>query len=225
MNRRLFLFSGLSAAVASCKPSDADAGYAIYSIEAETASRMAESSSVATTPMHEKLAKAAEARLLVDVTYDPAYVALDYPGGDIPDDRGVCADLVIRAYRALDIDLQVDVHEDMAANFDAYPQAWGLSRPDHNIDHRRVLNLETYFTRMGGKLSDATSPGDIQPGDLVTWRINGRLPHIGIASTRTNAQGERLFVHNIGGGVQLEACYGAWPLTGVFRYRPWNNAD
>ena len=147
------------------------------------------------------------------------------PGGDIPDDRGVCADLVIRAYRALDIDLQVDVHEDMAANFDAYPQAWGLSRPDRNIDHRRVLNLETYFTRMGGKLSDATSPGDIQPGDLVTWRINGRLPHIGIASTRTNAQGERLFVHNIGGGVQLEACYGAWPLTGVFRYRPWNNAD
>ena len=130
-------------------------------------------------------------------------------------------DVIIRAYRALDTDLQVAIHEDMRANFQAYPTFWGLTRPDRNIDHRRVLNLETYFNRCGDALAVDLTDAEIEPGDLASWRVGGHLPHIGIASTARDSEGRRLFVHNIGAGPQLEACLDAWPRTGLFRHRPW----
>lgn len=173
-------------------------------------------------PDHIRLAKAAEARTRLHVTYDPAYVALDYPMGDVPDDRGVCTDLVIRAYRAIGHDLQMLVHEDMTPNFAAYPDIWGLSRPDPNIDHRRVPNLETFFTRNGARV-EIVAETDLQPGDLVTWRLDDRLPHIGIVTTQSDRLGRPLIAHNIGRGPELEACFDSWSRTGVFRYRPWDS--
>ncbi len=174
-------------------------------------------------PLNIDLALAAENRTRVSVTYDPAYVALSYPMGDVANDRGVCADLVIRAYRSVGYDLQQLVHEDMRDHFDAYPRNWGLSRTDTNIDHRRVPNLETFLTRRGASL-DNLSEHELEPGDLVTWRIDNRLPHIGIATTISDRAGRRVFAHNIGAGPQLQACFDAWPRTAIFRFRPWQEA-
>jgi hypothetical protein len=169
-----------------------------------------------------RLAGAAIDRTAQRVVYDPSYVIIPYPGGDIPAGRGVCADVVIRAYRALGIDLQQRVHEDMKANFSAYPAFWGLTRPDANIDHRRVPNLETYFRRRGAALPVSSRPEDYQPGDIVAWNLRGEagfLPHIGIVTDRKGASGWPLVVHNIGAGPKLEDVLFAWPMTGRFRYR------
>jgi uncharacterized protein YijF (DUF1287 family) len=153
------------------------------------------------------------------VIYDGSYRVIAYPGGDVPRDRGVCADVIIRAYRALGVDLQVLVHEDMAAHFSAYPQDWGLSRTDTNIDHRRVPNLAIFFTRNGEKLRISRDALDYKPGDLVTWVVGGSLPHIGIVSDELNAQGTRpLMVHNIGAGPQLEDMLFDYPIAGHYRY-------
>src|SRR6185295_741881 len=155
------------------------------------------------------------------VTYDPAYVRLAYPGGDVPADKGVCADVVIRAYRALNIDLQVLVHQDMVGAFTRYPQRWGMTRTDTNIDHRRVPNLETYFRRFGSALAPSMAAADYQPGDLVSWIVAGSLPHIGVVSEHRSADGERpLMVHNIGAGPKLEDVLFAFPIVGHFRYAP-----
>ncbi len=173
-------------------------------------------------PDHIRLAHAAEARTQQHVIYDPAYVALAYPMGDPPNDRGVCSDVVIRSYREVGIDLQVKVHEDMKANFSAYPNRWGLARPDRNIDHRRVPNLETYFHRLGAQLSVNTPISRLEPGDLVTWMIDGRLPHIGVVTTKKSPSGNLLIAHNIGRGPELEDCYDNWSRKNVFRHRPWD---
>ncbi len=156
------------------------------------------------------------------VVYDGSYRTLGYPGGDVPGDIGVCTDLVIRAYRSgLGIDLQRVVHEDMSRAFGAYPQIWGLDRPDRNIDHRRVPNLETFFTRHGRSLAVSDDPDAYRPGDLVTWRLPGNLPHIGIVTDRRSADGRRpLIAHNIGRGPQLEDMLFAYPISGHFRYLP-----
>lgn len=159
-----------------------------------------------------------EARTRKRELYDAAYRAIPYPMGDVPDDRGVCADTVIRAFRAGGVDLQALVHEDMRRAFTAYPKTWGLSRPDTNIDHRRVPNLETFLTRAGASLPLPVSARDCRPGDLVSWRIP--VPHIGIVSTRTTARGRPLMVHNVGAGSMLEDVLFAWPIQGWFRYRP-----
>ncbi|MEL7485698.1 MAG: DUF1287 domain-containing protein [Pseudomonadota bacterium] len=167
-----------------------------------------------------RLADAAMARTLAEVSYDPSYMVLAYPGGDVPADTGVCSDVVVRALRALDIDLQVLVHEDMRRNFSAYPALWGLSRPDRNIDHRRVPNLETYFTRIGARLPFSRNPGDYQPGDIVAWNLRGdagALPHIGIVTGEIGVSGWPKVVHNIGAGPELEDVLFAWPLTGRYR--------
>lgn len=165
-----------------------------------------------------RLVAAAKAQIGVTVTYDPAYVSLAYPGGDVPRDRGVCTDVVIRAYRhAFGIDLQRLVHEDMRANFARYPRAWGLSRPDRSIDHRRVPNLQTFFRRHGRALP-AESPRDFAEGDLVTQMLPGNLPHIAIVTGRTGAGGAPLVVHNIGGGTRLEDRLLDFPLTGRYRF-------
>ncbi len=165
------------------------------------------------------LVAAARERTSHRVIYDGSYRRIAYPGGDVPDSLGVCCDVVIRAYRAVGIDLQRAVHEDMAAHFSAYPDRWGLSGPDANIDHRRVPNLQTFFTRHGVSLSATDDPADYRPGDLVTWLLPGGLPHIGIVVDGRSADGRRpLIVHNIGRGPRLEDVLFRFPITGHYRY-------
>ncbi len=167
-----------------------------------------------------KLVQAARVQTLSPVVYDGAYVRIDYPMGDVPQDRGVCTDVVIRAYRSIGIDLQVLVHEDMRDNFRAYPALWGLGRPDRNIDHRRVPNLQKFFERRGAKLPATQAPPDYQPGDLVTWMLPGNLPHIGIVSDRKQSGTDRpLVIHNIGAGATEEDMLFAFPVTGHYRFR------
>ena len=171
----------------------------------------------------ERLNAAALARTAAHVTYDPAYRRIAYPGGDVAADRGVCSDVVIRAYRALGIDLQELVHEDMRRAFDAYPKLWGLTRPDSNIDHRRVPNLETFLRRQGAMLAASDDPDDYKAGDVVAWNLRGArgfLPHIGIVTDRIAPSGRPMIVHNIGAGPQLEDVLFTWPITGRYRYLP-----
>jgi len=164
------------------------------------------------------LARAAEDRTRHHVIYDPSYVRLDYPGGDVAPDRGVCTDVVIRAYRALGIDLQVRVHEDMRRAFAQYPKIWGLRRPDPNIDHRRVPNLEVFFERRGAALPVTSDPSAFRPGDVVTWRLPDGRPHIGIVTTRRSGQGVSLIAHNIGWGPKVEDMLFAFEISGHFRW-------
>lgn len=153
------------------------------------------------------------------MTYDPAYSALEYPGGDVPRAKGVCTDVLIRAYRdGLGIDLQKLVHEDMKAHFSAYPRNWGLRRPDRNIDHRRVPNLRTFFTRADAQLPLTQDGQAWQPGDIFTSVIDGRLPHTGIVSDRVAADGTPMVIHNIGGGTREEPVLFDHQLTGRYRY-------
>src|SRR5690349_12033866 len=133
------------------------------------------------------------------VTYDGSYRRIPYPNGDVPEHIGVCTDVIIRAYRTIGIDLQQRVHEDMRAAFNAYPKLWGLTKPDSNIDHRRVPNLQTYFKRQRAALPVRRDAGVFQAGDLVTWMLPGNLPHIGIVTNRQSSDSKRpLIVHNIG---------------------------
>lgn len=165
----------------------------------------------------------AAARAQVGVTriYDPAYQRLDYPGGDVPAERGVCTDVVIRALRqARGLDLQQRVHEDMRAAFAAYPAIWGLSRPDRNIDHRRVPNLRTWLARGGHALPRSDDPSDYLPGDIVTSLLPGNLPHIMVVSDRRGPEGRPLVIHNIGQGTREEDALFDHPITGRYRLPP-----
>lgn len=166
------------------------------------------------------LVQAARKQIGVTVLYDSGYRRIPYPNGDVPQDRGVCTDVVVRAYRQLGVDLQVRVHEDMSAAWRAYPKNWGLSRPDSNIDHRRVPNLGTFFTRKGKSIPVTQNARDYVPGDLVTWRLPSGVPHIGIVSDRKTAAGIPLVIHNIGEGTQEEDSLFAFTLTGHYRYAP-----
>lgn len=166
-----------------------------------------------------RLVAAARAQVGVTLRYDPAYARLAYPGGDVPADRGVCTDVVVRAYRALGIDLQVRVHQDMKAAWEAYPRAWGLRAPDPNIDHRRVPNLAAFLRRQGAALPVTQAPEDYRPGDLVTWRLSSGVPHIGLVSDRKDASGRPLVLHNLGAGVKEEDILFAYAVTGHFRWR------
>lgn len=164
------------------------------------------------------IVQAARDQIGVTVRYDPAYVALDYPVGDVPADAGVCTDVVIRALRvALDLDLQKEVHEDMKANFSKYPQNWGLRRPDKNIDHRRVPNLRAFFKRRGWELPLTEDAENFRPGDLVTCIVPPHLPHIMIVSDRKAPDGTPLVIHNIGRGTREENCLFEFRLTGHYR--------
>ena len=169
------------------------------------------------TQAHELVA-AARAQIGVTVGYDPRYVRLAFLGGDVPIERGVCTDVVVRAYRKLGADLQLLVHRDMAAHWSAYPHAWGLSRPDTNIDHRRVPNLETYFARHGQRLPVTRSSADYLPGDIVTWRLPGNLPHIGIVADARSPAGTPLVIHNIGGGANMDDRLFEFTINGHYRY-------
>lgn len=154
------------------------------------------------------------------VTYDPAYFSLSYPNGDVPADKGVCTDVVIRAYRKMGIDLQKEVHEDMKNNFSLYPKKWGLTKTDRNIDHRRVPNLMKFFSRHGTELTKSTEASDYQPGDIVCWQLDGGLTHIGIVSKKLSSDKKRyLIVHNIGSGQVLEDCLFSFKIIGHYRYK------
>jgi uncharacterized protein YijF (DUF1287 family) len=169
-----------------------------------------------------KIVEAARKQIGVTVKYDPAYVGIKYPGGDVPREKGVCTDVVVRALRdALDKDLQKLVHEDMKANFTKYPKIWDLKRPDKNIDHRRVPNLMKFFARKQISLdvAELMDPAKFQPGDLVTCTVPPHLPHIMIVSDRKSADGIPLVIHNIGRGTKEEDRIGDFPLTGHFRWK------
>ena len=169
----------------------------------------------------QKLVAAAVERTHHAVRYDSAYVRIPYPNGDVPAETGVCTDEIIRAYRAVGVDLQKEVHEDMLGNFSAYPnqRRWLLAHTDTNIDHRRVPNLMIFFARKGEMLTTSTQSADYAPGDLVTWDLGGNVPHIGIVVDRKSARTARfLVVHNIGRGPQMEDVLFNWKITGHYRY-------
>jgi uncharacterized protein YijF (DUF1287 family) len=165
------------------------------------------------------LIDAAIAQTKQRVTYDGSYRRIAYPNGDVPAHIGVCTDVIIRAYRAIGIDLQQRVHDDMRAAFSTYPKLWGLKKPDPNIDHRRVPNLQTYFKRQRAALAVTRDPQQYKSGDLVTWMLPGNLPHIGIVTNQHTPDGKRpLIVHNIGQGPRVEDMLFAYPITGHYRF-------
>ena len=173
----------------------------------------------AQTAFFNKLSESAVSLTNQKVIYDPKYYTIKYPNGDVPSDRGVCTDVVIRAYRKLRIDLQKEVHEDMKENFSAYPKNWGLKTTDKNIDHRRVPNLMKFFERHDAKLTISDKADDYKPGDVVCWNLGGAITHIGIVVDKKSNDGKRnLIVHNIGGGQVLADCLFEYKIIGHYRY-------
>lgn len=169
-----------------------------------------------------ELAQAALERTTHRVTYDGSYRRIAYPMGDVPDNQGVCTDVVVRSYRAIGIDLQQLIHEDMGRSFAAYPALWGMTGPDANIDHRRVPNIRRFLERRGAELVISSEADDYLPGDVVTWNLvsRGSLPHTGIVSSMTSENGTPLIVHNIGQGPKLENILFGYEITGHYRYLP-----
>lgn len=168
----------------------------------------------------ENLSEAALALTKQKVKYDPTYFSIEYPNGDIPSDKGVCSDVIIRAYRMIGIDLQKEVHEDMKLNFNVYPKNWGLKTTDKNIDHRRVPNLMKFFERKGVVKIKSRKPEDYQSGDIICWNLSGGKTHIGIVISKKSVDGKRnLIVHNIGAGQVAEDCLFKFEITGHYRYQ------
>lgn len=171
----------------------------------------------AQTDFRYRLADSAVTLTRQKVLYDPSYFGIDYPNGDVPPDKGVCTDVVIRAYRKFGIDLQKEVHEDMKSNFEKYPKNWGLSNTDRNIDHRRVPNLMTFFSRHGEELPISDNPLDYKPGEIVCWNLGGGITHIGILVKARSDDGKRfLIVHNIGNGQVLADCLFDFKIIGHY---------
>jgi uncharacterized protein len=172
-----------------------------------------------TSPRLQQFLDAALEQTTYTHSYDPAYVAIAYPGGDVPRETGVCTDVTIRAFRKIGIDLQKEVHEDMKRNFAVYPQYWGLSSTDTNIDHRRVPNLMKYFELQGKAIAISKRKEDYLPGDVVTWNLGEGLEHIGIVTQFKSAQtGQFMIVHNIGAGARHEDVLFSWKIIGHYRY-------
>lgn len=168
-----------------------------------------------------QLAKAATELTNDEVVYDPSYFSIKYPMGDVPEGKGVCTDVVIRAYRKLGHDLQQLVHEDMKVNFSKYPNIWGLKRTDKNIDHRRVPNLQTYFTRMGVSQKITQKGKDYKPGDVVAWNLGGGITHIGIVVDKKVKDTDRYYIaHNIGNGQELSDCLFDFTIIGHYTFQP-----
>lgn len=177
-------------------------------------------SGVSQDSFYQKLADSTFLLTKQKVIYDPAYFSIAYPMGDVPANKGVCTDVVVRAYRKFGIDLQQLVHEDMRENFALYPQKWSLSRPDKNIDHRRVPNLMYFFERHGTVLKITNDPNHYLPGDIVCWNLKGSITHIGIVSTKKSLDGKRYqIIHNIGAGQVLEDCLFSYTIIGHYRYK------
>ncbi len=175
---------------------------------------------------HKACVEAARSQIGITRSYDPAYAVMSYPGGDVPEDRGVCTDVIIRALRkGCQFDLQKEVHTDMASHFSKYPRKWSLSKPDKNIDHRRVPNLQTFFARKGWSIevkkmaAYAADPSAFQPGDFITVTVPVNLPHIMMVSDKKTPEGRPLVLHNIGRGTAEEDCLLTYPITGHYRQK------
>lgn len=178
------------------------------------------SSSTGQSTFYTQLADSAYTLTLQPVVYDPSYFAIEYPNGDIPEGKGVCTDVVIRAYRKMGIDLQKEIHEDMRTNFNLYPNIWGLTTPDKNIDHRRVPNLMVYFNRYGTEINITEYPEDYHAGDIVCWNLGGGITHIGIVSNKRSGDGIRpMIIHNIGAGQVLADCLFDFKIIGHYQYK------
>jgi uncharacterized protein YijF (DUF1287 family) len=172
-----------------------------------------------TSPQLKQLVENALDQTKVTTGYDPSYIGIEYPDGDVPLETGVCSDVVVRAFRKAGIDLQKEIHDDMARAWSVYPKKWGASRPDSNIDHRRVLNLMTYFERKHKALPITTNRDDYVPGDVVTWDLSSGIEHIGIVvNTWSEVEKAYLIVHNIGAGARREDVLLNWKITGHYRY-------
>ena len=172
------------------------------------------------SPEIKKMLESAMKQTEITKNYDPSYIIISYPNGDIPPETGVCSDVVIRAFRNAGVDLQREVHEDMRENFSVYPKKWNLPKPDTNIDHRRVLNLRTFFERKGKSLPITQNSENYKPGDVVSWDLDGKgMTHIGVVSNIFNRNTKHyLIVHNIGAGTKAEDVLFNWKITGHFRY-------
>lgn len=171
------------------------------------------------SPQLKKLIDGGVAQAGVTTSYNPGYVRLDYPNGDVPITTGVCSDVVVRAFRTTGIDLQKELHEDMKRAWDEYPKRWGLSRPDSNIDHRRVPNLMTYFKRRGKSLPITNDAADYLPGDVVAWDLGNGILHVGLVTNMlSETQDNCLIVHNIGSGTRVEDVLFNWTIIGHYRF-------
>ena len=171
------------------------------------------------SPQLKQLLASAFEQTGITTGYDPAYVSLAYPGGDVPLETGVCSDVIVRAFRRANIDLQKEVHEDMKASWAMYPRKWGNASPDSNIDHRRVLNLMTFFQRRGKAQQISANRQDYLPGDIVAWDLGGGVPHIGIVSNLARESTRNfLIIHNIGAGAKTEDVLFNWTIIGHYRY-------
>lgn len=218
MNPRHFaiiiLLVGLSAACRSGAPSETTVS--------PDSSTTAESPLLheVTSPAIRKVLENAHEQMRVTRQYTQDYFKIPYPNGDVPAETGACTDVIIRGFRNAGIDLQKEVHEDMKSNFAAYPKKWGLAGTDTNIDHRRVPNLQTFFTRKGKSLPISNDAVNYEPGDVVTWDLDGKgTTHIGLISNVWNERtGRYSIIHNIGGGTNLEDRLFEWKITGHFRY-------
>jgi uncharacterized protein YijF (DUF1287 family) len=166
-----------------------------------------------------QLVEAAVEQSKVTTGYDPSWARIDYPNGDVPQDTGVCSDVVIRAFRRAGIDLQQEVHEDMTHAWSEYPRRWGASGTDTNIDHRRVLNLMTYFDRQAKSLPLTDARAVYLPGDVIAWQLSEGVEHIGIMTNLWSEPDKHcLVVHNIGAGARIEDVLLAWKIIGHYRY-------
>jgi uncharacterized protein len=177
------------------------------------------SASFAQTNEVTNVVTAARGQIGITTTYDPAYTKLAYPMGDVAQSKGVCTDVVVRAYRKVNVDFQALVHQDMKANFSKYPKIWGLKKTDTNIDHRRVPNLEVFFQRKGKSLAISTAAESYKAGDIVSWRLDNGLAHVGVVSNKKSIFGARpLVIHNIGQGTQEEDVLFSWKIVGHYRW-------
>lgn len=215
---KVFLFLMFSAVITSCTlKSQERADTAVFSSDETTIKKDTVNDDVSN--FRKNISQKALSIVDASIRYTPDYVSISYPNGDVPAKTGVCTDVIIRSYRKLGIDLQKEVHEDMRANFSVYPKNWSATKTDTNIDHRRVPNLETFFTRKGKKLTVTQNANDYKTGAIVTWMINDKLPHIGIVTNKLSKDGKRrLIVHNVGGGQVLEDCLFKYNLVGHFVY-------
>ena len=171
------------------------------------------------SPQLKQLIEGAVSQAGVTTGYDPSYVNIQYPMGDVPINTGVCSDVLVRAFRKAGVDLQKEVHDDMARAWNEYPKRWGLNGPDPNIDHRRVLNLMKYFERAGKSVPITDEPDDYLPGDVVAWDLGGGTYHIGMVTNMlSETQRECLIVHNIGAGTRAEDVLLNWTIKGHYRF-------
>jgi len=213
---RLFIIVVVVLGHASCKPQKTTVAKTSTGIPEHTTLKPLPANA---PPQLKQMIDGAVGQAGVTTGYDPSYVSISYPGGDVNPQTGVCSDVVIRSFRKAGVDLQKEVHEDMLKAWAEYPKRWGLVKPDANIDHRRVPNLMTYFKRAGTALTISEDAADYQPGDVIAWDLGGGIDHIGIVTNIWSMDQHRcLIVHNIGAGARVEDVMFSWPITGHYRY-------